>query len=62
MFWRPRLTVKIGQGKKGAWRWTARDADGQVVAVAPVKGYKTKGMATLMASRLLKARIEWENA
>ena len=53
MFWqKPKCTLEVKQGERGAWRWTARSVgnqllgnvlmkDGQVIAVDTVRGNYT---------------------
>lgn len=36
------IEVKQGKGVHHRWRWTARDRDGDAIAVSPPHGYDTE--------------------
>lgn len=46
------LTAKIKRGHRGRWRFTLFGEDGEMLALAPVLGYKTFADAAAVARRV----------
>ena len=65
-FWqKPKCSLEVKQGERGAWRWTARSVgnqtvngvpitDRQVVAVDTVQGVATEGRARAMGRAAMR--------
>lgn len=43
------LSIEVVQGKKGGWRWIARDRSGKCVGLSHVRGYATEAEAAKAA-------------
>ncbi len=44
--------VVVKAGKKGRFRWSARDAEGNTVALSPVRGWDSRDEAEAAALRV----------
>ena len=66
MFWRKRkYTLEVRAGKRGKFRWWARDEFDAELCQGPVKGFETELLARVHAARVFGLNwklVDWKLA